>query len=247
MLGNTFTLLGRASFSLYKLINSRDGLAKFSSREELMERFKINPMARVIITATGPDDRVENFWHALRLKKTAESLKRLRPSLIATPNFSMHADAVRHDNLLSMSRIAYCFEAFAGAGLPVALHVNGRTHFDFQRWADYLNASTGIYAISYEMGTVGKSSARRSWHAERLTELAKRVDRPLVLLLRGGTAHLPELSQVYRRVILVDTSAHMKAKMRQQAVMRDERLAWKQSPTAPNEPIDRLFVQNIRV
>ncbi len=199
------------------------------------------------MTSTGHDRHVENFWHILRSKKTAESLRRLRPSLIATPNFSMHADSVRHDNLLSMSRIAYCFEAFAAAGLPVALHINGRTPFDFQRWAAYLNNSPSIYAVSYEMGTIGRSSIRREWHAKQLIQLAGRVNRPLALLIRAGSAHLPATSQAFNRVILVDTSAHMKAKKRQSSIRLRGRLNWEPSPTLPDEPIDDLFLHNIRV
>lgn len=239
--------IATVAITLYSVIDHRTGIAKFSSRQEMLQRFKIDPDARVVFTATGQDRRVENFWHIMRSKKTAESLRRLRPSLIATPNFSMHADTVRHDNLLSMSRIAYCFEAFAAAGLPVAVHVNGRAPFDFQRWAAYLNDSPGIYAISYEMGTIGRSSTRRAWHAKQLVDLARRVNRPLTLLLRAGSGHMPELSQAFNRVILVDTSAHMKAKKRQSASRLRGQLTWGTSPTAPDEAIDALFLHNIRV
>jgi hypothetical protein len=239
--------LATVAISLYALINHRSGLAKFSSRQEMLERFKIDPNARVVITATGPDRRVENFWHIMRSKKTAESLRRLRPSLIATPNFSMHANTGRHDNTLSMSRIAYCFEAFSAAGLPVALHANGRADFDFKRWADYLNESPGIYAVSYEMGTIGKSSVRRAWHAQRLIDLAQNVQRPLTLLLRGGAVHIPALLQAFSRVIHVDTSPHMKAKKRQSASRLRGRMTWTQSLTGPGETIDELFLHNVRV
>lgn len=235
------------AISLYDVIDHRGGIARFSSREEMLQRFKIDSEAHVVITATDKDRRVENFWHILRSKKTAESIRRLRPSLIATPNFSMHTDTVRHDNLLSMSRNVYCFEAFAAAGLPVAVHVNGRTPFDFRRWAAYLNESPSIYAVSYEMGTIGRSSSRRAWHAEQLIDLARRVNRPLTLLIRGGSVHLPALSLAFNRLISVDTSAHFKAKKRQSASRHHGRLVWGKSPTAPGESIDELLLHNIRV
>jgi len=235
------------AISLYSIIDHRTGLARFASRQELLQRFKIDPGARVILTATDKDRRVENFWHVLRAKKTAESLRRLRPALVATPNFSMHADTVRHDNLLSMARIVACLEEFAAARLPVAVHVNGRTPHDFLRWIEYLNASPGIYAVSYEMGTMGRSAPRRAWHAEQLIALARGVNRPLTLLIRAGSSHLSELSTAFDQVIALDTSAHMKAKKRQSATSAGGRLTWEPSPTARGAAIDTLLLHNIRV
>ncbi len=236
-----------AAISLYSVIDHRTGLPRFKSRRELLEHFRLNDDARLVITATGPDRRVENFWHVHRSKRTAELLRQLSPSLVATPNFSMHADTVRHDNLLSIARIAHCFEMFAAAGLPTALHVNGRTDHDFDRWATYLNSSPNIGAITYELGTVGRSSRRRDWHVEQLIRLAMKVNRPLTLLLRAGVNYLQDLSTVYPRVLLLDTSAHMKAKKRQLAFIEDGQLHWTSRTTDPNEPIDDLLHENIRV
>lgn len=233
--------------SLYALIDSKSGLPRYDSRRELLARFRIDPDARIIITATGKDRNVERFWHVFRAKKTAEALRRLRPALIATPNFSMHADTVRHDNLVSMSRIVSCFEEFAAVGLPTAIHVNGRAPHDFGRWIDYLNASPSVYAVSYEMGTLGRSAPRRAWHAERLVALARSVERPLALLLRGGLNHLPELTAAFARVIALDTSANMKSKMRQSARRVAGRLCWSPAPTPEGQPIDDLLLRNIRV
>lgn len=239
--------ISAVAISLYEIIDRRTGLARFASRQEMLQRFKIHPRAHVIITATAEDQRVERFWHVFRSKRTAESLRRLRPALIATPNFSMHADTVRHDNLLSMARIAACFEEFAAAGLPVAVHVNGRTPHDFLRWSEYLIASPGIYAVSYEMGTIGRSAPRRAWHAKQLIALARRVGRPLTLVMRAGSSHLSELSTAFDRVIALDTTAHMKAKKRQSATRIGSQLTWEPAPTAPGKAIDDLLLHNIRV
>lgn len=239
--------LSVVALSLYAMIDSKSGLPRFDSRQDLLARFKISPDARIVITATGKDRDVERFWHVFRAKKTAEILRLLRLALIATPNFSMHADTVRHDNLVSMARIASCFEEFAAAGLPTAVHVNGRTPHDFARWIAYLNASPSIYAVSYEMGTIGRSAPRRAWHAAQLAELARSVQRPLSLLLRGGFQHIPELSEAFARVIAVDTSANMKAKMRQSARRVGGRLVWSACPTPAGQPIDELVLHNVRV
>lgn len=235
------------AISLYSVIDRRTGLAKFASRRELLAAFKIYSDARVVLTATAEDALVERFWEIRQPKATAASIKRLRPALIATPNFSMHVQTVRHDNLLSMARIADCFEDFASAGLPVALHVNGRTPRDFERWAAYLNASPAVSLLAYEMGTMGRSSVRRAWHAEQLIRLTQRVNRPLTLLIRGGIEHLAVLSTAFHRVVWTDTTAHMKAKMRQAAVSSPGNISWVPSPTSTGQPIDDLFLHNIRV
>ncbi|MFO0831560.1 MAG: DUF4417 domain-containing protein [Phycisphaerales bacterium] len=235
------------AISLYKVIDGRTGLAKFSSRQELLAAFRIYSDAKVILTASAEDALVERFWEHRQSKATAESLKKIRPALIATPNFSMHAEAVRHDNLVSMARIAACFEDFASAGLPAALHVNGRTPHDFDRWAIYLNQSPWISVVSYEMGTMGRSSVRRAWHAAQLVRLARSVNRPLSLLIRGGAEHLTMLAEAFGRVVWTDTTAHMKAKKRQIGTSSSAAVSWRSSPTKAGEPIDELLLHNIRV
>lgn len=233
--------------SLFDLLDTKTGLAKFQSKREVLEKFKINPSAKLVITSTDKDRLVENAWWGMRPKDTAESIRKLHPAIVTTPNFSMHINAPRHDNLVSMARIAACFEEFAAAGLPVAVHVNARTPKDFARWTEYLVASRGIGLISYEMGTIGGSNKRRAWHADRLVELARAVPRPLTLLTRGGTPYLRELGEAFDRVIVSDTNPHMKAKKRQRASLVDGRVVWRPHPTEPGESIDALLRRNMAV
>jgi len=233
--------------SLYTLIDPNTGLARFRSKREVLEHYKIGNRAKLVITATHKDKFVERFWSSMRPKDTAESLRRLRPAIVGTPNFSMHLGAPRHDNMLSMSRIAECFEAFAAARLPVALHVNGRTSRDFERWAEYLRASPDVRTITYEFGTQSKSSLRRAWHAEQLAELASNVPRELTLMLRAGSAHIAELSSVFSRIVLIDTNPNMQAKFRKQASLVAGRVEWSQQETDEGEPVDELLSRNVVV
>lgn len=107
-------------------------------------------------------------------------------------------------------------------------------------------ASPQINAVAYEMGTIGRSAPRRAWHAQQLVALARNVHRSLTLVIRAGWSHLAELSSAFERVIMLDTTAHMKAKMRQSAVRTGCRLTWKSTPTAAGEAIDQLLRHNIR-
>ncbi len=238
--------LSTVAISLYSVVEKRTGLAKFQSRDEMLARFKLRKTTRVVLFGTGGDRHVEPFWHCLAPKKTAESLKQLRPALVTTPNFSMHADGPRHDNLVSMARIAACFEELAAVGLPVALHVNGRTPRDFERWTEYLIASPGVCTVAYEMGTMGRSPRRREWHAQQLIALAQNVRRPLTIVIRAGSECLRPLASAFDRVVYLDTSANMKAKYRFAGRCNDGKLSWIASPTAAGEPIDDLFLANVR-
>jgi hypothetical protein len=239
--------IGAVAVGLYSIVDHRTGLSRFSSRDELLEHYRLSRDTKLVITATGQDRRVEHFWHVLQVKKTAKSLLKLRPAIITTPNFSMHVQTMRHDNLLSMARIAYCFEAFAAAGLPVAPHINGRTPFDFGRWIEFLNASPGVHTISYELGTVGRSKVRRAWHVEQLLRVARDVNRPLGLLVRAGSTHLADLARGYSRLYFVDSTPLMKAKHRQVATSVLNELHWSPKSTAAGGSIDVLFLQNVQV
>lgn len=232
--------------SLYDIVDAETGLARFPSREALLTHYRVVPTARLVITASGKDVDVERFWHLSRPKHTAQSLAALRPSLIATPNYSMYCDVPRHDNLINMKRIAIAFEVFASAGLPVALHVNGRTETDFVRWGEYIRASPHISTLTYEFATAGKSETRRDWHAEQLSRLARNVERPLSLLVRGGYSLLPRLASAFARVGFADTTALMKARHRRVGRNSRGRFAWREAHTLPGEPIDALLLRNVR-
>jgi len=236
--------LRAVAISLYSIIDMKSGLSRFQTKEELLAHFRIESRSELILTASGHDRQVEGFWSAFKPKKTASSIARLQPSIISTPNFSMHVNAVRHDNLLSMARIRDCFASFAAAGLPVALHPNGRTDHDFKRWAIYIANSPGIHSITYEFATIGNS--RSGWHVDRLKELGKAANRPITLLLRGGFKHLQALSSSFTRIICVDTTPLMKAKNRQVGSYAGQLVSWTSSPTSAGEPIDEIFLHNIR-
>jgi hypothetical protein len=235
------------AISLYRILNTETGLPRFESRSALLRHYRVHGDSRLVITATGKDRDLERFWTGLSPRASADALNALEPDLIATPNFSLHCDTVRHDNLVSMSRIAYCFSAFANAGLRTALHVNGRTPHDFSRWAKYVNASPGIRTLAYEFGTGGKSLERQTWHVDQLVALAASAGRPLDIIVQGGWRFLPTLASVFRQVTFLDTTALMKARHRQIADMAGNAMAWESQPTAPGDCIDSLFVHNVRM
>lgn len=231
---------------LFKIMNLKTGLARFKSRQELLAYYGIHESARLILFATGRDNLVERFYTRLRPRTTAESIRSLEPDLLTTPNFSLHCRVPRHDNMVSMKRIVYCFEAFANAGLPVALHVNGRTPRDFERWTKYVRQSPYIRNVTYELGTAGGSSVRRPWHVDQLIQFARDVGRPLVLFLRSGGQFLPELRSAFHHVVFMDVTPFIKTRKRREANVAASKLAWKATRTEQGAPLDSLFLHNVR-
>lgn len=239
--------LGTVALPLLRVVDLATGLAKFGSREELCSFYRIRADTRLILFGTDTDNRVERFHVRFKRRATADSIRALRPDLVVPPNFSMHCDAPRHDNLVSMKRISDTFASLALAGLPSALHVNGRVPRDFERWSEYLRRSLQVKIIAYEFGTLGRSSVRAAWHVEQLVKLASVVGRPLVLLIRGGARFLGELRRAYAHVVLLDTSAVMKTRHRQASTRDGSRVRWHSAPTPEGAPLDELLLQNVRV
>ncbi len=166
--------------------------------------------------------------------------------LVTTPNYSLFLDRPRWDDLHAMKRIALVHQEFLSEGMPAALHVNGRTETDFRRWGAYLASRPEITHLACEFTTGTGWAGRREQHAAWLAGLPAAAERPLHLVIRGGTEILPILSQAFARLTVLDTSIFMKTMMRRRAVPADNvRLAWHRAPTATGLPLDDLFAENL--
>ncbi|QJP13633.1 hypothetical protein G3545_08150 [Starkeya sp. ORNL1] len=239
---------GVVALSLYALLSKATGDLKFMSREQLCDAFRISTDTTIVLTGTHQDPPLERWW-SYGEAKTEEIIGLLRGlgiKLVTTPNYSLFANAPRWDDMHSMKRIALTFAQFVRGGIPAALHVNGRTAKDFWRWRDFLCERPEITHLAYEFGTGAGRAARSPQHAEWLTELARSVDRPLHILVRGGLDVLPTLAASFAGVTLLDTSAFMKTMNRQCAVPEGNRnVRWELSPTATNDELERLFIHNV--
>ncbi|WP_426437226.1 hypothetical protein [Bradyrhizobium genosp. P] len=138
--------------------------------------------------------------------------------LATTPNYSLFVDRPRWDDLHAMKRIALAHAEFLNAGMPAALHVNGRTEWDFARWADFILAHPEVTHLSFEFTTGTGRPTRRRQHGAWLCEVAGTAGRPLYLLVRGGSDLLPELSAAFAGVTFLETTSFLKTMMRYHAV-----------------------------
>lgn len=234
-----------ASLSLYSMFDRKEGNPKYQTREALCDNFKISTDTPLLLTAIQRDRPLERWWQLGRAKRRAiiHAAQDCGVVLATTPNYSLFLDRPRWDDLHAMKRIALAHSEFLEAGMPAALHVNGRTETDFNRWAEFIVAHPEVTHLSYEFTTGTGRPTRRRQHAIWLCGLAAAVGRPLHLLMRGGSDVLPELCAAFAGVTFLETTAFLKTMMRFRAI-KNETLDWWPYPTAVNQPLDDLFATN---
>lgn len=235
------------ALSLYRIINKSNGIPRFSTHEEVCEAYNLNIGTRIILTGTEQDPPLERWWRygSGRVDILAK-IANLGVVLATTPNFSLFPDTPRWDDLHSMKRIGIVHSEFMAAGIASALHVNGRTDTDFLRWAHFLNEHEETTHIAYEFTTGSGWARRANLHADWLSELASRVNRPLHLVMRGGIELLPPLGKAFANITVLETSAFMKTMKRQRATVEgNSRIVWSSCPTEHGIALDDLFEFNV--
>lgn len=174
-------------------------------------------------------------------------MRRIGIDLVTTPNFSVVLDQPRTDDMHAIKRILVTFAEFVNGGIACALHPNGRTERDFERWGDEIAARPEVATLAYEFITGPGRKVRQGWHLNRLADLAARAGRDLNIVVRGDPSVIGFLRRHFRKVIYVETTAFMKSLKRQRAERAgNNRLRWVPTPTAADETVDDLFVHNLQ-
>lgn len=234
------------ALALYELINLATGRSHVTSRAELADRFRIPENATIIVSGVGKDDPIERWWELDDRAAILDVFKALGIALVTTPNYSVLTDVPRTDNLHAMKRILLAWTEMAAAGLPTALHVNGRTLHDYVRWGDLIAERPEIEILAFEFATGCGRGERIDWHVAQLCALADRVGRRLTLVIRGGGRKLSELRRHFAHVTLIETEAFSRAMRRRRAYLTESgRLKWAKFPTPKGAPIDDLLAHNV--
>ena len=229
------------------LVNYATGELRFKTREELCAAYHISPDAEIMLTGVNQDTRIEPWW-ALTDKRVPiiKQLVSLGIKLVTVPNFSVVLDHPRHDDMHAMKRIGLLFSEFQTAGLPCALHPNGRTDQDFVRWRRFIAAREEVRMLAYEFTTGPARMARIGFHLDHLAKLAEGAKRDLDIIVYGKPDFIPNLRKSFRKVVYVETTSFMKSIKRQRAVREtNDALAWAPAPTQVGEVIDPLFAHNL--
>lgn len=233
---------------LDRLFNHNNGLLKFDSRRQLNTRYKIGPKISLLINAIGFDEGLERYWDRGRKADLLSQIRALEPALMTSPNFSLFTDVPRHENLYNMRRIVMCWHEIVTAGIPCALHLNARTDHDWKRWAEFLRVHDEVEIVACEF-TSGNRGRRGRWYSKKLVELAQEIDRPLCLVIRGGTRYLSRLSTAFDRLIFVHAKPYVATMNRQRFTWENDGhpLSWETVLMPQNEPLDELFAHNVCV
>ena len=229
------------------LVNYATGEMRFKTREQLYTAFHICPDSEIMLTGVNKDTRIEPWW-ALASKRIPiiRQLVGLGIKLVTVPNFSLVLDHPRHDDMHAIKRIGLLFSEFQTAGLPCALHPNGRTEQDFVRWHRFIAAREEVRVLAYEFTTGSARKERSGFHLDQLAYLAEGAGRELDIIVYGKSDVIPILQQTFRKVIYIETTSFMKSIKRQRAVRNHNgALTWTASPTEVGEVIDPLFAHNI--
>ena len=231
---------------LRKLFSHRSGLVKFGSRQELASTFKFAHDALIIADGVAKDAPLEAYWSKGRRAGVARELVRLGVDIITTPNFSVFSDLPRWDNLYNMKRIAICWYEFAAEGLATALHVNGRTERDWERWGSFLVRHDEILMLAFEFRTGARYRDRGRRYAARLCDLAEKADRRLILFARGAKEYEVMLRDAFGQVITLSSDPFMKTVFRRKNIPHSLRgQAWQPTLTFLDQPLDELLQQNV--
>ena len=238
---------GIVAVPLLSLFNRQSGTGRFETRDEMLEFFRLSRGTRIIVTGVAEDGAIERWWSFGDRARLIETLRPLGVEMVTTPNYSLFTDVMRHDNLQNMKRIALTFAEFMASGMPCALHVNGRTPRDYERWTCFVDERDEVSSIAFEF-TTGTAGRRGDWHRDQLVALARQVSRPLHLVVRGGRRHLQPLAAAFATVTVLDAAPYVKTKHRQRARLAiGAELEWYLSRTATGEALDDLLHHNIEM
>lgn len=232
---------------LVDLINCQTQKLRFRSRSDLCRHFRVDETAKLILTGVNHDHRIEHWWTlGDKRLEIINQLKDIGIEIVTTPNFSVFLDRPRTDDLHAMKRIAEVFVEFQEGGIPCALHPNGRTDQDFERWKKFICERDEVQILSYEFITGPSAKWRRDFHLGKLAMIAESSGRDLDIIIRGAPDVIPFLRRYYRRVFYVDSYPFMKAVYRQCAGrIGNQELIWLLNPTSNGAPIDSLLERNI--
>jgi len=233
---------------LYRFFD-RFAECNYSNREEVAKGLKVDLGANLFLSGVARDHEVEKWWK-LQLSgrlKAIKNMRRIDVAMVTTPNFSLMVDRPRWDDLHSMKRISQVYHELVSEGQVAALHVNGRTHRDFERWTEYIVAHPEVTHLAYEFTTGTKNFVRMQQHTRWLIMLATLSGRRLGIIIRGGVQVVAELSAHFD-VTFIDISPFEKAHHRFVAFIDDDgHRRWAAKHTLPGEPIDDLLTENVRV
>lgn len=194
--------------------------SRAKTASEMQKCFGAVPGRGWIASGVERDSRVERMWRLAEPKQVYQAMKRAGVIFATSPNYSTYADSPRHDNLHALKRIAWNWYHMVEAGIPTALHLNGRTDHDFARWAEFAKRQTNLKAVAFEFLTGAEPLEDGARYVRRLINFTRTSGRTdLILVLRGGPSWVSELRPHFAGVMMLDSGPYIKTVKRQRLIM----------------------------
>lgn len=236
-----------AALPLMHLFNREAEAIRFLTPQTLRRSFMVGPDTRLIVSGVADDRELEAWWLFRDRPRLLEKLRTLGVEFATAPNYSLFTDVTRFDNMHNMKRIALTWAEFTSAGIACALHLNGRTPRDYERWRDFVGERPEVTAVAFEFLT-GARGRRGAYHRDELIALAEQVGRPLTLVVRGGSGHLHALTKAYAGVWVLDSNPQMKTKNYQTGTVDGRgQLTWSTLACPKGTLLDDLMARNIEL
>jgi Domain of unknown function (DUF4417) len=246
--GKALSSLDFAVIPLTRALRRDGGSDRARTAQELSRSHGVRPRIGWVLTGVQDDRHVERTWRLRSSGVVFAQMKRSGVVMATTPNYSLYADVPRHDNLHAMKRIAWMWYLMQEAGLPTALHINGRTDYDFQRWATFAAQHPELKAVAFEFLTGASGVDDVPVYVSRLKRFAETVGRPLWLLIRGHNELRHVLASSFARVIVLDANPYQKTIHRRAGHLTNSgRLRFSQAPTETPKQVAALLRHNLAV
>lgn len=222
--------------------------AEATSRQELRADFAIGERTRVLLVSVAPDEDLEIYWQQHhRREGFARALSSLGIIGMTVPNFSFFNDAPRTHTLWNRARMIRVAEALSEAGVPIVLHLNASTAFDWAFWTDLLRCNPGMAYVAKEFQTGNRSPGAGEAALDAVRELQQRIGRTLHPIAIGGAQFVPHLQREFGRFTVVDSQPFMSTMFRRRLnLLCDGTREWKPITTATDEALDDLLTYNVR-
>ncbi|MDQ6897980.1 MAG: DUF4417 domain-containing protein [Candidatus Dormibacteraeota bacterium] len=181
-----------------RLLGSQGRVTPKHRGRSLRDVYRLGRRTRVALELYVDDQVLEGVWTRRHL--LFKELAQLRFDLILAPNLSVWRDVSRFEMLGQIRRSFLLYHEALEAGLPVLPDVGWSLwEPDGRLWAEWVNAETGLRAVSIFCGGKRIHAERRA-HQETVEDIAlfHQAVRPEVTFVLGGV-HSPRRLLDYRR------------------------------------------------
>ena len=231
------------ALNTFEVLDSRCR-SRFSSATALRRHFMLASETPTLLISVKQDPKVESFWQHRSSTKLGD-LAGVGVAVVSTPNFSIFDDAPRLHSVRNLWRILRSAEDIADSGLIPLLHVNAVEREDWRWWAKILRDNPSVRFVVKEFQTGLMDTSRAAEAIDGLQRLQDDLGRPLHPIIVGGRRVVPAVSRRFPAFTLVDSAPFMATVKRHRIVVEQGTARQVESPTCPEEQLDRLLRMNL--